>query len=67
MLTELDGWQVAQDLLDDRQTSQIPIVFLSAHADSSTRERALALGARDFITKPFDPLSLAARIQELLA
>jgi DNA-binding response OmpR family regulator len=67
MLPEVDGWQVARELLDDRQTCAIPIVFLSAHADSSTRERALALGAREFITKPFDPLSLAARLAELLA
>ena len=66
-LPGLDGWQVARELLDDGHTSAIPIVFLSAHADSSTRERALELGARDYITKPFDPLALDGRIKEILA
>jgi len=66
-LPRLDGWQVARTLLDDGRTSGIPIVFLSGHADSSTRERALELGARDYITKPFDPLALAGRIEEILA
>jgi DNA-binding response OmpR family regulator len=66
-LPRLNGWQVARKLLDDRRTSGIPIVFLSGHADSSTRERALELGARDYITKPFDPLALAGRIEEILA
>lgn len=67
VLPGLDGWQIAHELLTDRTTCEIPFVFLSAHADSSTRERALGLGALDYITKPFDPLSLADRIEELLA
>lgn len=67
VLPGLDGWQIAHALLTDSATCTIPLVFLSAHADNSTRERALRLGARDYITKPFDPLSLAARIEELLA
>src|SRR2546425_107930 len=67
VLPELDGWQVARELLADQATCEIPLVFLSAHADSSTRERALGLGACDYITKPFDPLSLPARIEEFLA
>jgi DNA-binding response OmpR family regulator len=66
VLPGLSGWQVAHELLADHATRRIPLVFLSGHADSSTRERALQLGALDYITKPFDPLSLAARIEELL-
>jgi DNA-binding response OmpR family regulator len=67
VLPGLDGWQIAHELLTDRATCEIPFVFLSAHADSSSRERALRLGALDYITKPFDPLSLPGRIEELLA
>src|ERR671936_414463 len=55
MLPEIDGWQIAAELLHDPRTGQIPIIFVTAHADSSTRERALAMGAADYFTKPFDP------------
>jgi DNA-binding response OmpR family regulator len=67
VLPRLDGWQLAHELLNDPATCQIPLVFLSAHADSSTRERALQLGALDYLTKPFDPVALPSRISELLA
>jgi DNA-binding response OmpR family regulator len=66
VLPGLDGWQVAHELLNDPLTCEIPIVFLSAHADSSTRDRAIRLGALDYITKPFDPLALPVRIEEIL-
>src|SRR5919204_2326958 len=64
-LPKLDGWQVAEELLHDPSTCEIPIVFLSAHADSTTRERALELGATGYVTKPFDPLALARTIDEI--
>src|SRR5919204_6134196 len=64
MLPELDGWQVAEELQHDPSPAEIPIVFLSAHADSTTRERALELGATDYVTKPFDPFALVRTIDE---
>ena len=64
-LPVLDGWQVAEELLHDPSTCEIPIVFLSAHADSTIRERALQLGATDYVTKPFDPVALAVRINQI--
>jgi two-component system alkaline phosphatase synthesis response regulator PhoP len=67
MLPNLDGWQVAEELLHDPSTCAIPIIFLSAHADSTTRERALELGATDYVTKPFDPPALARAIDEILS
>jgi two-component system alkaline phosphatase synthesis response regulator PhoP len=66
-LPVLDGWQVARELLDDATTYQIPLVFLSARTDPDDRARGLRLGARDYITKPFDPDTLAARIDAILA
>ena len=65
-LPDLDGWQVADELRDDPATSNIPLIFLTAHADTATRERGLQLGAVDFITKPFDMNVLVGRIAEVL-
>ena len=53
-LPKLDGWQVAERLREDAETETIPLVFLTAHTDAATRERGLALGATDFVTKPFE-------------
>jgi DNA-binding response OmpR family regulator len=63
----LDGWQIGRELLDDPATHQIPLVFLSARAHADDRARGLRIGARDYITKPFDPAALAGRISEILA
>jgi DNA-binding response OmpR family regulator len=66
-LPVLDGWQIGQELKEDAATHEIPLVFLTAHAHSSDRERGLRLGAADYITKPFDPGALARRVLELIA
>jgi DNA-binding response OmpR family regulator len=66
-LPVLDGWQIGRELLDDPATHQIPLVFLSARAHADDRARGLRIGARDYITKPFDPDTLAGRIKEILA
>jgi len=64
-LPVLDGWQVARELLDDSVAYRIPLVFLSAYTSAADRERGLRLGARDYITKPFDPTTLPDRIEEI--
>jgi DNA-binding response OmpR family regulator len=65
-LPELDGWQVAAELQNDPGTREIPIVFLTARSEPKEIARGLELGAVDYITKPFNPLELAARIRGLL-
>ena len=65
-LPVLDGWQVGRELKDDPSTYEIPLVFLSAHTRPDERERGLRIGAVDYITKPFDPTSLARRIRRIL-
>ncbi len=65
-LPGLDGWQVADELRDDPATSNIPLIFLTAHADTATRERGRQLGATDFITKPFDMNDLVKCIAEVV-
>ena len=67
MMPGLDGWQVAEELLDDESTSGIPIVFLTARAEMRDRARGLEAGGIDYVTKPFNPIELADQIRELLA
>ena len=67
MMPGLDGWQVADALLEDHETRDIPIVFLTARAELRDRARGFDLGAIDYITKPFNPVELAPRVRALLS
>jgi DNA-binding response OmpR family regulator len=66
MMPGLDGWRVAEMLLDDPVTRDIPIVFLTARADVRDRARGIDLGGLEYITKPFNPLELAAHVRRVL-
>ena len=66
MMPGLDGWHVAEELLDDERTSSIPIVFLTARAELRDRARGLDLGGVDYVTKPFNPVDLAPLVRDLL-
>jgi DNA-binding response OmpR family regulator len=66
MMPGLDGWQVAEELLDDDRTADIPIVFLTARAELRDRARGLDLGGIDYVTKPFNPIELASLVRGLL-
>jgi DNA-binding response OmpR family regulator len=66
MLPKLDGWRVAEALLEDPRTGEIPIVFLTARAELRDQARGLEIGGIDYITKPFNPVELADLIRELL-
>jgi DNA-binding response OmpR family regulator len=66
MMPGIDGWKVAEDLLDDERTRAIPIVFLTARAEFRDRARGLDLGGVDYVTKPFNPVELAPLVRELL-
>jgi len=66
MMPGLDGWRVAEELLDDERTQQIPIVFLTARAELRDRARGLDLGGIDYVTKPFNPVELAPFLRGLL-
>src|SRR5215475_5306586 len=59
MMPGLDGWRVAEQLLDDDRTSTIPIVFLTARAELRDRARGIDLGGVDYVTKPFNPMEIA--------
>jgi two-component system, OmpR family, alkaline phosphatase synthesis response regulator PhoP len=66
MMPGLDGWRVAEQLLEDDRTTTIPIIFLTARAEFRDRARGLDIGGVDYITKPFNPLELAPLVQRLL-
>ncbi len=66
MMPGLDGWQVAERLLDDDGTGEIPIVFLTARAELRDRARGLDLGGMEYVTKPFNPVELAPIVRGLL-
>jgi DNA-binding response OmpR family regulator len=66
MMPGLDGWQVAEELLDGERTNSIPIVFLTARAEVRDRARGLDLGGIDYVTKPFNPVELAPLVLDLI-
>jgi len=66
MMPTLDGWRVAEHLLDDPKTKDIPIIFLTARAEFRDRARGLDIGGIDYVTKPFNPLELASLVRSLL-
>jgi DNA-binding response OmpR family regulator len=67
MMPGLDGWRVAEQLLEDDRTSGIPIIFLTARAEFRDRAKGLDIGGIDYVTKPFNPLELAPLVRDLLA
>ncbi len=66
MMPGMDGWQVAESLVDDESTNHIPLIFLTARAELRDRAKGLELGGVDYITKPFNPVELASVVEQLL-
>jgi DNA-binding response OmpR family regulator len=66
MLPEVDGLQVCRAVRGDPQTASIPIIMVTAKGEESDRIVGLELGADDYITKPFSPNEVIARIKALL-
>ena len=66
MLPETDGTEVCRRLKGDTNTSAIPVVMLTAKGEESDIVAGLELGADDYITKPFSPQVLLARIRAVL-
>jgi DNA-binding response OmpR family regulator len=63
MLPELDGWEVCKRL---RRDGDVPIIFLTARGDDIDKVVGLELGADDYVTKPFNPRELVARVKAVL-
>lgn len=63
MLPEVDGWEVCRRV---RADSDVPIIMLTARGDDIDRIVGLELGADDYLTKPFNPRELVARVRAIL-
>ena len=66
MLPGIDGLEVTKTLKNDAQTRHVPIVMLTARGEESDIVTGLELGANDYISKPFSPKVLVARIRAIL-
>ena len=63
MMPKLDGWQVCEDI---RAYSKVPIIMLTARTDEKDELRGFELGVDEYISKPFSPKILVARVEAIL-
>lgn len=66
MMPKLDGYETCRRLKQDPALQQIPIIFLTAKAQEAEVRKGLSLGAIGYLIKPFNPMSLASEIQQIL-
>ncbi|HOV91053.1 MAG TPA: response regulator transcription factor [Syntrophorhabdaceae bacterium] len=66
MLPDMDGFEVCKVLKTKANYSSIPIIMLTARADETEKVLGLELGADDYVTKPFSPKELVARVKAVL-
>ncbi len=66
MLPGQSGWQLARAWRGEARTRELPIIMLTARADEADRVAGLDGGADDYMTKPFSPKELAARVRAVL-
>lgn len=63
MLPKLDGWEVCEEI---RSSSSTPVLMLTAKGEKNDKLKGLDIGADDYVTKPFDPDELVARVKAIL-
>ena len=66
MLPEMNGYQVLEHLKADDSLSHIPVIMTTALDEADGKQKCLDLGAHDYLTKPFNPVQLRARIIDCL-
>ncbi len=66
MMPGINGYEICQKLKENALTQHIPIIILSAKGQLDDKLRGLKIGADDYITKPFDPMELEARVERLI-
>ena len=66
MMPKLDGYETCRRLKQDPSLRHIPVIFLTAKAQEIEVKKGLSLGAVGYLIKPFNPMSLAAEIKQIL-
>jgi two-component system alkaline phosphatase synthesis response regulator PhoP len=66
MLPDQDGWEITRSVRADAGLASLPIIMLTARADDTDKIVGLELGADDYITKPFNPREVVARVRAVL-
>lgn len=66
MLPNRDGWAITRTMRDDPELCNIPIIMLTARVGDADKLFGLELGADDYITKPFNPVEVVARVRAIL-
>jgi two-component system alkaline phosphatase synthesis response regulator PhoP len=67
MLPRIDGWRVCELLKQDASTKGIPVIMLTARAQIEDKLKGFEAGADDYVTKPFSPRELVARVKRVLS
>lgn len=62
MMPMMDGFEVCRRIKENERTKNIPIIFLTARTDDDAIKKGFSLGGVDYITKPFNPVELIARV-----
>lgn len=65
-LPVVDGWEATRRIKNDRDSKHIPVIGLSAHAMDGDREKAIAAGCDEYLTKPIDEVVLLTTLGKLL-
>ena len=66
MMPKVDGLELATALKSDPKTADLPVILLSARAQSADVQRGLDVGVDEYVTKPFDPLELVDLVLSVL-
>jgi len=67
MMPDVDGWTVARELAEGMETRDIPVVFLTARADTADKRLGEQLGGVGYLVKPFDPVSIGDYVEDVLS
>ena len=67
MMPKMDGYETCKALKSSPETKDIPVILLSAKAQTGDLKTGIDAGADDYVTKPFEPLDLVERVNALLA
>lgn len=67
MMPKLDGWEVCKALRADKATADMPVIMLTARTETADKLKGFESGADDYVTKPFSPRELVARVNRVFA